>query len=82
MWRTTNHHTSPGDHPVVYFDRDTLVHVHQRRRTHGGYLPWRIASDQHGNDRIGGQERTSQAVSEKSEGDVPEAHLHTGQTGS
>ncbi|MFD5089877.1 hypothetical protein ACFWMR_04710 [Amycolatopsis thailandensis] len=47
-------------------------------RTHGGYVPWRFASDQDGNDRIGCQERTSQGVSEKSEGDVPEAHLRTG----
>lgn len=70
VWCATNHDTFPGDHPLVYFDRDTLVHVHQHRRSHDGYLPWRIDPDADGNYWIGGQEWVFQAVSEKSEGDV------------
>ncbi|OXM44504.1 hypothetical protein CFP75_34370 [Amycolatopsis alba DSM 44262] len=49
VWCATSHDLAPGDHPLVYFDGDTLVDVHQHRRIDDGYLPLRIAPDQDGN---------------------------------
>ncbi|TKG60952.1 hypothetical protein [Prauserella endophytica] len=70
VWCTTNHDKDPDEYPLVYFDGDTLVHVHQHLRALDGYLPWRIDPDADGNYRIDGDEWTFQAVSEKSEGEV------------
>jgi hypothetical protein len=70
VWCTTNHDTFPDEHPLVYFDGDTLVHVHQHLRALDGYLPWRIDPDADGNYRIDGEDWTFQAASEKSEGEV------------
>lgn len=56
---TTNHDRFPDDHPQVYFDGDTLIHVHQHLRALDGYLPWRIDPDPDGNYRIDGDEWTS-----------------------
>ncbi|WP_216211114.1 hypothetical protein [Amycolatopsis aidingensis] len=67
---TSNHDRFPDDHPQVYFDRDTLVHVHQHLRALDGYLPWRIEPDTDGNYRIDGDEWTFQTVPVTSEGDV------------
>ncbi|WP_329072709.1 hypothetical protein [Amycolatopsis sp. NBC_01480] len=74
VWSASNHDTFPDDHPQVYFDGDTLVHVHQHLRSRDGYLPRRIDPDPDGNYRIDGDEWTFQAASEKSEG---EAHPAT-----
>ncbi|QFU86742.1 hypothetical protein [Amycolatopsis sp. YIM 10] len=70
VWCTTSHDTAPDDHPLVYFDGDTLIHVHQHLRSRDGYLPWRINPDPDGNYRIDGDEWTFHVVSEKSEGEV------------
>ncbi|MDT8916053.1 hypothetical protein [Amycolatopsis sp. PS_44_ISF1] len=70
VWCASNHGTFPDDHPQVYFDGDTLVHVHQHLRARDGYLPSRIDPDPDGNYRIDSDEWTFQAVSEKSEGAV------------
>ncbi|MBN6034139.1 hypothetical protein [Amycolatopsis sp. 195334CR] len=56
VWCTTNHDTAPDEHPLVYFDRDTLIHVHQHLRSRDAYLPWRINPDPDGNYRIEGGE--------------------------
>lgn len=47
-----NHDSFPEDHPQVYFDGNTLVHVHQHLRARDGYLPVRIDPDPDGNYRI------------------------------
>ncbi|QWF81034.1 hypothetical protein [Amycolatopsis sp. CA-230715] len=71
VWCAANHDTFPDEHPQVYFDGDTLVHVHQHWRSLDGYLPWRIHPDPDGNYRIDRDEEWAfQAVSEKSEGAV------------
>lgn len=68
VWCATNHDSSPEDHPQVYFDGDTLVHVHPHLRALDGYLPWRIEPDTDGNYRIDGDEWTFYPVPVKSEG--------------
>ncbi|GAB2790511.1 hypothetical protein [Amycolatopsis magusensis] len=73
VWCALNHDSFPKDHPQVYFDGDTLVHVHQHLRARDGYQPWRIDPDANGNYRIDRGEWTFQAVSDKSEGGVPPA---------
>ncbi|SEB46511.1 hypothetical protein SAMN04489727_1965 [Amycolatopsis tolypomycina] len=72
-WCTTNHVRCPDEHPLVHFDGDTLVHVHQRWRARDSYLPWRIGPDADGNYPIAGDEWAFEAVTEKSEGEVHEA---------
>ncbi|MEV6639648.1 hypothetical protein [Amycolatopsis sp. NPDC051371] len=58
----------PDDYPLAYFDGDTLVHVHQHRRTCDGYLPWRIEAMPDGTYRIDGDEWSFRPVHRKSEG--------------
>ncbi|MEV8609514.1 hypothetical protein AB0383_16545 [Amycolatopsis sp. NPDC051373] len=70
VWCATNHDKFPDEYPLVYFDGDTLVHVHQHRRALDGYLPRRIVPDADGNYRLDGDEWTFEVVSEKSEGEV------------
>ncbi|WP_020663103.1 hypothetical protein [Amycolatopsis benzoatilytica] len=70
VWCTTNHDTFPDEHPLVYFDGGTLVHVHQHLRSLDGYRPWRIDPDPDGNYRIDGHEWTFHAASETSEGEA------------
>jgi hypothetical protein len=65
-----NHDSVPEDHPQVYFDGNTLVHVHQHFRARDGYLPVRIDPDPDGNYRIDTPEWAFEVVSEKSEGAV------------
>ncbi|OXM59552.1 hypothetical protein [Amycolatopsis vastitatis] len=67
-WCTTNHARRPDEHPQVYFDGDTLVHVHQHLRARNGYLPVRISPDPDGNYRIDTPEWAFEVVTEKSEG--------------
>jgi hypothetical protein len=67
-WCATHHARVPDEHPQVYFDGDTLIHVHQHLRGRDGYLPWRIDPDPDGNYPIAGDEWVFEAVPEKSEG--------------
>ncbi len=62
------HEGAPDDYPLVYFDGDTLVHVHQHRRVHDGYLPWRIDPSPDGTYRIECDGWTFHPVPGKSEG--------------
>lgn len=68
-WCATNHVRCPDEHPQVYFDGDTLVHVYQHRRARDGYLPWHIDPDADGNYPIVGDEWEFEGVPEKSEGE-------------
>ncbi len=63
-----NHDTLPEDYPQVYFDGDTLLHVHPLLRARDGYLPARIEPDDNGHYRIDTPEWTFRTVPEKSEG--------------
>ncbi|MFI5593666.1 hypothetical protein ACIA5G_52190 [Amycolatopsis sp. NPDC051758] len=64
------HEGAPDEHPLAYFDRDTLVHVHQHRRACDGYLPWRIEPGSDGAYRVDGDEWIFRPALGKSEGMV------------
>ncbi|VVJ22696.1 Uncharacterised protein [Amycolatopsis camponoti] len=66
----------PDDYPLVHFDGDTLVHVHQHLRAREGYLPWRIEPGADGTYRIDSDEWIFRMAPRKSEGIPFSFRLH------